>query len=294
MWAGFVLGVFVSLGAVLEIPERAAPPQTCPSDVEVEAELARLGAGRSMRPEIVIEGSRMRVVLRAQDGSMVGSREVEAPVACHERATVAAVLVATWMGIWPAGESGTKPAPPSPAVIASPKPLSPAAASTAEIGLAIEGAHDGNAAALGLALSASRALWAGVRVFAAASATTERDRSVGLGTAGYLRPTLEAGPALRLGRGVVSGEIGLSGRLGLLILRGKDLPVTRSATHVTPGVGGYVRLHVGRKSFVPFAFVSGAYWLAEQTLTLEGTATRADLPRWDATAGVGVLWAPGR
>jgi hypothetical protein len=34
---------------------------------------------------------------------MLGSREVEAPASCHERATVAAVLVATWMGVWPEG-----------------------------------------------------------------------------------------------------------------------------------------------------------------------------------------------
>jgi hypothetical protein len=296
MWVGFVLSMVAGLAANLEVtdlPELA----TCPTAREVEGELFRLGAERGGRPEITVTGNIMRVVLRSQEGTTVGSREVEAPVACHERATVAAVLVATWMGIWPEAGNGSERVPPAakPAVISSPAPPLPVARSTAEIGLAVEGAHDGNAPALGFALSASRALSGGLRAFVAASATTERDRSVGPATAGYMRPTLEAGPALRLGRGGVSGEIGLSGRLGFLILRGKDLPVTNSAMHVVPGVGAYVRLQLGRKSFVPFAFASGAYWLDQQTLTLDNNDTlRSTLPRWDAAAGVGVLWAPGR
>jgi hypothetical protein len=296
MWVGFALSVVAGLAANLEVTDLPdlAP---CPTAREVEQELLRLGAERGARPEITITGNIMRVVLRSQEGKTVGSREVEAPVACRERATVAAVLVATWMGIWPEAANGAERAPPvsEPKVISSPAPPAHVARSSVEIGLAVEGAHDGNAPALGLALSASRALSGGLRAFVAASATTERDRSVGPATAGYMRPTLEAGPALRLGRGGVSGEIGLSGRLGLLILRGKDLPVTNFAMHATPGVGAYVRLHLGRRSYVPFVFASGVYWLAHQTLTLDNDDTlRSTLPRWDAAAGVGVLWAPGR
>ena len=300
MWVGFALSVVAAVAANLEVtglPDLA----TCPTAREVEEELLRLGADREARPEITITGNIMRVVLRSQEGKTVGSREVEAPVACHERATVAAVLVATWMGIWPEAANGSEGAAPvaKPSIISSPAPPHQVERSSAEIGLAIEGAHDGNAPAFGLVLLASRTLSGGLRAFVAASATTERDRSVGPAIAGYMRPTLEAGPALRLGRGGVSGEIGLFGRLGLLILRGKDLPVTNSAMHATPGVGAYVRLRfgreLGRRSYVPFVFASGVYWLAQQTLTLDNDDTlRSTLPRWDAAAGVGVLWAPGR
>jgi hypothetical protein len=296
MWVGFALSVVAGLAANLEVTGLPALA-TCPTEHEVEQELLRLGAERGARPEITVTGNIMRVVLRSQEGTTVGSREVEAPVACHERATVAAVLVATWMGIWPEAANGAEGAAPvaKPAISSSTAPPLQIARSSAEIGLAVEGAYDGNAPALGLALSASRALSGGLRAFVAASATTERERSVGPATAGYMRPTLEAGPALRLGRVGVSGEIGLSGRLGLLILRGKDLPVPHSAMHVVPGVGAYVRLRLGGKSFVPFVFASGAYWLDQQTLTLDNDNTvRSTLPRWDAAAGVGVLWAPGR
>ncbi len=292
MWVGFALSVAIGLAANLDV----SAPAPCPTEHQVEAELLRLGAEGGARPEITIADNVMRVVLRSQAGTIVGSREVAAPESCQERATVAAVLVATWMGIWPEAADGTKPAPPpaKPAAISSPEPPARVAGSSAEIGLAVEGAHDGNAPALGLALSASLALSGGFRAFAAASATTERDRRVGLATAGYVRPTLEAGPALRLGRGVASAEIGLSGKVGLLIVRGKGLPVTHSATHATPGVGAYVRVHLGRKSLVPFVFISGAYWLDRQTLTLEGATTQSNLPRWDASLGAGVLWSAGR
>jgi len=298
MWVGFALSIAAGLAANLDV----ATPAPCPTEREVEAELARLGAERGARPEITITDNVMHVVLRSQDGTIVGSREVETPAGCRERATVAAVFVATWMGIWPEAASGAKPTSPAtpglavakPAIIASPAPPAPVAGSSAEIALAFAGAYDGNATAFGLALSASRALSGGFRAFIAASAATERDRRVGLATAGYIRPTLEAGPALRIGRGAIGAEIGLSGRLGLLIVRGKDLPITHSAAHAIPGAGAYVRLYLGSKSLVPFAFASGAYWFDRQTLTLDSDKTQSNLPRWDAAAGLGMLWAPGR
>ena len=42
----------------------------------------------------------MYVVLRAQDGSMLGARQVTAPETCNQRATVAAVFIAAWVGEW--------------------------------------------------------------------------------------------------------------------------------------------------------------------------------------------------
>jgi hypothetical protein len=42
----------------------------------------------------------MHVVLRGQDGSMLGARDVAAPEACSQRATVAAVFIAAWVGEW--------------------------------------------------------------------------------------------------------------------------------------------------------------------------------------------------
>jgi len=104
MWAALAV-MAVSLAEVR--PSSSGDPR-CPDPSEIEAQLVRLGVGGGTRPEITIADDRMRVVLRGQDGVTLGSREVEAPASCHERATVAAVLVATWMGVWPQEELGMK------------------------------------------------------------------------------------------------------------------------------------------------------------------------------------------
>jgi hypothetical protein len=87
--------------------------------------------------------------------------------------------------------------------------------------LVVLGAWDGQALAAGLALESQWRLAGPLRGFVALSATTEREISVGPGRAGYLRPALEAGPSVQLGSGSVRGELLLSGRLGLLVIRGK-------------------------------------------------------------------------
>src|SRR5512140_2911165 len=118
MWVGVLLTILVAgEPAVNSEPQASA----CPSTDEVAAELARVGATGSPAPDIVVEAGRMRVILRDRNGGLVGSREVEAPPSCRERATVAATFVATWMGVWPAGALASPP-PPAPAVAPPPPP----------------------------------------------------------------------------------------------------------------------------------------------------------------------------
>jgi hypothetical protein len=77
---------------------------TCPSGDAIAAELDRLGAVAALAalgsPEVTVKDTKMHVVLRGQDGSMLGAREVAAPETCSERATVAAVFIAAWVGEW--------------------------------------------------------------------------------------------------------------------------------------------------------------------------------------------------
>ncbi|MGB8296445.1 MAG: hypothetical protein WCG85_13540 [Polyangia bacterium] len=85
---------------------------TCPSADAIAAELDRLGAAAALEalgsPEVTIKDTRMHVVLRDQDGAMLGAREVAAPEACNERATVAAVFIAAWVGEWTTAPLGEK------------------------------------------------------------------------------------------------------------------------------------------------------------------------------------------
>ena len=77
----------------------------CPSEQAVAAELERLGAAAALAelgsPEVTIEGTRMRVFFHGRDGSILGVREVIAPATCDERASIAAVFIAAWVGVWP-------------------------------------------------------------------------------------------------------------------------------------------------------------------------------------------------
>jgi len=337
MWLAFVLSLVVSaatqeegLGGVRHAP--------CPSDSEVKAELLRLGAAPDLNPAITFVGSRMQVLLRGRDGTPIGSREVEAPVTCGERATAAAVFVATWTGIWPEGpKTESKPpltarrapssAPPpsgeSPASMA-PGPTTPSSSPPAsalptptppstpppsvhtavasypvhhhrktEIGLAITGAYDGNASAMAAALEVRRRLADSVVGLVGLTGTTERERGVGSAVGGYTFPALDAGAALGVERGRLKGEIGLSARLGILIVRGKDLPSTHVKARPVPGMAATLRLIRIGERFSPFATVAGSWWIGRRTLALDNNAATADLPGWDAQVGLGVLWALG-
>jgi hypothetical protein len=94
------------LASLLLAGAAALPPEgsVCPSGDAVAAELDRLGASTALAalgsPEVTVKGKTMRVVLRGRDGSIIGAREVAAPDACRERASVAAVFLAAWVGVW--------------------------------------------------------------------------------------------------------------------------------------------------------------------------------------------------
>ena len=296
MWAGFALVAIAVFFAEASPSPSSTPP--CPDPSEVESQLLRLGVRGGTRPEITVADDKMRVVLHGQDGSILGSREVDAPASCHERATVAAVLVATWMGVWSQAQEAEHP-PPKPAVRSPPTPAfasgsEPAKPQGADFGLALMSAYDGNEFASGVAIESRWRLLGPLRGGVGLSATTEREKNVGPGRAGYTRPALEVGPSLGLGSSRLRGELGLSGRFGLLILRGKGLPVTHVTTRAVPGMAAWLRLVFAGRTLSPFVTTGGAYWFGKESATLDGYPASAELlPRWDVQIGVGVLWAPG-
>jgi hypothetical protein len=294
MWGGFALGVVAGLAAAGWAQPSVTDQVSCPSHAEVEAELIRLGAERGTYPEIAFEGSRMRVVLRGRDGAMLGSREVEAPAACHERATVAAVLVGTWMGIWPVGSEPTRP-PAGQVGTPAPRPQSIVSATPrarrTEIGLAATGDYDGNASAWGVAVEVRRRLAGPWRAGVGVISTSERDLAVGPGLGGYTRPSFELSSALRLLHGRVQVEIGASARLGIAILRGKELPVTHRKLHPAAGMASDLRLVLQSEQFSPFIVATGSYWFGRQELTLDDDRAVATVPRWDVGLGLGLLWS---
>ena len=95
------------VGAAAAAVAAAAAP-TCPERHDVEQEIDRLGAAPALAlkgtPDVSVDDGGMRIVLRGRDGKVLGKREVAAPEACQERAVVAAVVIAAWLGEWSAAE----------------------------------------------------------------------------------------------------------------------------------------------------------------------------------------------
>jgi hypothetical protein len=91
----------------------------------------------------------------------------------------------------------------------------------------------------------------------------------------------------------VRGELALSGRLGLLVLRGKGLPVTHATTRAVPGLAVAARVVFVGMVVSPFLTVGSAYWLGRERVILDDDPAAAELPRWDAMVGLGILWSKG-
>jgi len=98
MWGSITFLLWA--GAVAVLPMGTS----CPSGDAIAAELNRLGAGAALSAlgssQVTIKDRTMHVVLLGRDGSLLGDREVAAPDDCNERAAVAAVFIAAWVGEW--------------------------------------------------------------------------------------------------------------------------------------------------------------------------------------------------
>jgi hypothetical protein len=90
----------------------------------------------------------------------------------------------------------------------------------------------------------------------------------------------------------VQADLAASGRLGILIARGRDLPVAHAKVHVVPGAAAKARLVLAGERLSPFVVVGTSYWFGQQQLTLDNSDAKAELPRWDVEAGLGIFWSP--
>lgn len=280
MWVALATTLFLLVTEGLS-PSGALP---CPDPGDVASQLARLGVNQRTQPEIVVTGNKMRVMLRGRDGATLGSREVEAPASCQERATVASVLVATWMGAWPEAHVPA-PTPPD-----SPAPRDPTPRAT--FGLSFLTALDGNGLAFGGGADAFIYLYGALHAALTLSATTEREQSIGPAQVGYMRPALAVGPALLLGRGRIRWQLGATGQGGMLRMRGKGLSTAHQTTNVTFGAGAFLRVLFAGNRVSPFANLGTVAWFGHQRATLDDAPDTALMPRWDAQLSLGASFSP--
>jgi hypothetical protein len=283
MWVASLMTLLLSLA---DNPSPSIPP-ACPDPDDVATQLSRLGVNQGTQPEIAITDNRMRVILRGKDGAILGSREVEASTSCHERANVAAVLVATWMGVWPEARVQA-PVPRAPREAPVPHAPPPRAA----FGLSLLSTLDRNGVAWGAGAETMFHLHGPVHAVLAVSATTERAQPIGPAQVGYRRPAVTVGPALALGRGRVRWQMGATGQAGVLLMRGKGLATVHRTTSAEFGAGAFLRVLLAGKRFTPFVNLGAGTWFGHQRATLDDAPDSTLLPRWDAQLALGVCFIP--
>ncbi len=304
----------VSAAAILAVATASsralgAAAPTCPERHAVEQELARLGAAPALAqkgtPDISVDGSGMRIVLRGRDGNVLGMREIAAPVACQERAVVAAVVIAAWLGEWSAAEPrAATPAlarPPHRRCWCGPPPADrrplPPPRRWARIDLAAFGSvvHDGDVGTWAAGGELAFGLGDRFSVTAQGHGTGERTQALGPGQAAYQSLGFGAGVSWRrpLGRTLLL-DAGAGPEALRTALRGEKLSTPRDATDWSLAIDARIRLGLRLGPVVPFVYGGTAYALARAKLTLDDRPDTLTLSRWNVAAGLGLLFSlPG-
>ncbi len=295
---------FLLVVAVLAAPATAAaaPPPSCPERHDVEQELDRLGAAPALAltgtPDVSVGDGGMRIVLRGRDGKVLGMREVAAPDACQERAVVAAVVIAAWLGEWTGTE--TRAAPPSPASATPVLARAPVAPPPARAGrvpwrldLAAFGSvvHDGDAGTWAAGGEIAYGISDRFSVIAQGRGTGTRTQALGPGQAAYRSLGFGIGVSWRraLGRAVL--DVGVGPEALRTALQGEQLATPRNVSAWTLAADGRIRVGLRLGQVVPFVYVGAAYGLATARLTLDDRTDSRTLSRWNVAAGLGLLFS---
>ena len=96
--------LLATVAAILAGAISITETNACPTGEAVSAELDRLGALAALQQvgtaEVAVGDSQLHIVIRDRQGIALGGRDVDAPVDCAARASLAAVLIAAWTGKW--------------------------------------------------------------------------------------------------------------------------------------------------------------------------------------------------
>jgi hypothetical protein len=282
------------------------PPPTCPELHDVEHELDRLGAAPALAlkgtPDVTVSEAGLRIVLRGRDGKVLGAREVAAPEACQERAVVAAVVIAAWLGEWPASEpraaAPRPPAPPPTLTLAAPAPPAarPRRSRPLRLELALFGSavHDGDAATWAAGGEVAYGLGDRFSVTAQGHRTGERTQALGPGLAAYQSVGFGAGVSWRrrFGRAVL--DAGLGPEAQRTALQGEQLATPRRGSTWALAIDGRIRLGLALGPLIPFVYAGTTYGVSTARLTLDNRPDQVTLSRWNVAAGLGLLFSFSR
>ncbi len=262
--------------------------EDCPPANVVDARVRTiLGLGEAdvivEQAEVGRDDASLRIVLRSQDGLILGERSVRADGTCEELAGVAAVVLATWLSDVHPEFVGSLPSAaaeqPAPAAVAAPAPppprdrgpVQPEPAPAAK-GPRSSTHHFAFGAALGGDFSAARpaplaslgARWlphtTGFGWALTASVTGPLDQALGSGSVQYWRWPLATGPVLRVALSSTTLDFHAGGALAWLHLKGESLE--QPETHDSPlgAIFASARVSHDAGTLMPFAELFGIGW----------------------------------
>jgi hypothetical protein len=303
----------VLLAALLatRLPVEVQGTSRCPEPTAVAAILPEmLPATNDAHPDIAwIEtaGLNVSITLRGPDGSARFSRTITSHGSCADLASAAAVIIAAWTteqnhelsleqpGVYPPPAKPApvlKPAPIPEAPQSAPPPASVRRPFVLEVGAGIGAALDSK----GWAGSARVDVGARVQRFGlrlAFGGDSARDESIEGGTATWRRFVIGIGPSMALIDRWVQLELHAQLALGITTVLGGGYPTNFSATDVSAGMMGALRLGIGTSRVRPWLEIGGRLWLAPQDVAVSKEnqpASRVELPRTDARVMAGLAF----
>jgi hypothetical protein len=252
----FLTLVLATVPAFASAATRVSSDSNCPSSDAISQRLLGLvpaGGPASASVRVRREGATIHVEL-AVPGEPIQTRIAAAAGDCEERAEMAALIIASWLDVMPAGTiaaPGIPPREPRPAPVpsAEPDPVDESheprltLGKRTLVGAGIFGLADKQGSSTGAVLEAAMPnLLDPFGWLAEVALSLPRELTVGQGTARYWRPTivLAATGEIRFGNWVVRPRAGAA--LGILLVSGSGYEQNGSATTVTWGGGAGVAL----------------------------------------------------
>jgi len=272
-----------------------ASDSTCPSVGEVRAALDRLGGGAPPRPasfSVYARPDTLRLEFRWGGDADPDIRELPMPGDCGERATSAAIVAASWLGVLPAAPPAAPPSPMrSPLAVATARAPAPTKRSPVWLGLGLGmGAGGGAAASARVELTQDRVRGLPLGWTIAAQGTTPRGHSVGGGSPRWVRPMLAAAATATWQTPRIGWAADLGPVAALTFAWGSGYPSNVTDRAPSFGAAAGLRLQLAGGASRPWIDLRGVRWLTLQRLRVDvasGAPATEDLPAYEGFLTLG-------
>lgn len=302
-----VLGVSVTAASVAVAALRVLVEGGCPPVAAVEARIVALDAAVMSQPAVAhLEplDELLRVEVRSSSGALLVVHDLAIGPSCEDLAAAAAVVIATALGSSPSG--GEQPAigpvmiplPVLPKPLVSKPPRRPPLSLELglSVGMEVSWPRPGGGGFLWGSLSpmtkeGQPSRW-GLMVLL--GGTSLKQQQLRHGSVDWTRIEASLGPRLRLGFRSWLCDLFATVTPALVLLRGRDLPVTFDSQGFDLGLGGGVRFGARLGSLLPFAALTATGFVREQRLQVLGSEDSERLPPFAVhiSLGLGGLTLP--